>query len=125
MRNGHQRCANSREDSTLTTSTTTEERHARMPAGAIEETDCCVVGGGPAGAVLALLLARRGVRVTLLEAHKDFDREFRGNTVNPSVVEALARLGLVEGLLSSRTRRCAGSSSRLEIGARPSLTSRV
>ncbi|MBA4116914.1 MAG: FAD-dependent monooxygenase, partial [Rubrobacter sp.] len=49
--------------------------------------------------MLALLLARRGVRVTLLEAHKDFDREFRGNTVNPSILEALARLGLAGKLL--------------------------
>jgi len=65
----------------------------------VDDTDCCIVGGGPAGVVLALLLARRGVRVTLLEAHKDFDREFRGNTVNPSVMEALARLGLADKLL--------------------------
>ncbi|MDQ4063302.1 MAG: FAD-dependent oxidoreductase [Actinomycetota bacterium] len=81
----------------MTTSTATGERCKRTPV--IEETDCCVVGGGPAGVMLALLLARQGVRVTLLEAHKDFDREFRGNTVNPSVLEALARLGLAGKLL--------------------------
>jgi hypothetical protein len=28
--------------------------------------------------MLALLLARRGVRATLLETHRDFDRDFRG-----------------------------------------------
>ena len=50
--------------------------------------------------MLALLLVRRGVQVTLLEAHKDFDREFRGNTINPSVMEALARLGIAEKLLT-------------------------
>ena len=44
--------------------------------------------------MLALLLARRGVRVTLLEAHRDFEREFRGNTLNPAALETLARLGL-------------------------------
>jgi 2-polyprenyl-6-methoxyphenol hydroxylase-like FAD-dependent oxidoreductase len=58
--------------------------------------------------MLGLLLARQGVRVTLLEAHRDFEREFRGNTINPGVMEILARLGLVEGILKLRhaeTRR--------------------
>jgi 2-polyprenyl-6-methoxyphenol hydroxylase-like FAD-dependent oxidoreductase len=49
--------------------------------------------------MLSLLLARWGVRVTLLEAHQDFDREFRGNTINPSALEILARLGLARGVL--------------------------
>ena len=42
------------------------------------ETTCCVVGAGPAGAVLAYMLARQGIDVTLLESHQDFDRDFRG-----------------------------------------------
>ncbi|WP_425160350.1 FAD-dependent oxidoreductase, partial [Candidatus Binatus sp.] len=37
-----------------------------------------IVGAGPAGALLAYLLARRGVAVTLLERQTDFSREFRG-----------------------------------------------
>jgi 2-polyprenyl-6-methoxyphenol hydroxylase-like FAD-dependent oxidoreductase len=61
-----------------------------------DETGC--VGGGPAGAVLALLLARKGVRVTLLEAHEDFDRDFRGDTLHPSVLELMDELGLAERL---------------------------
>lgn len=60
------------------------------------------MGGGPAGLTLALLLARRGVSVTLLEAHRDFDRDFRGNTINPSAMEVLARLGLERRLLGLR-----------------------
>ncbi len=39
-------------------------------------TTCCIVGG-PAGAVLALLLARHAIPVTLLEAHLNFERAFR------------------------------------------------
>ena len=34
--------------------------------------------------------------VTLLEMHKDFDREFRGDTVHPSTLEILDQLGLAE-----------------------------
>jgi 2-polyprenyl-6-methoxyphenol hydroxylase-like FAD-dependent oxidoreductase len=57
-------------------------------------------GGGPGGAVLALLLARKGIDVTLLEAHKDFDRDFRGDTLHPSVLEIMDELGLAERLLN-------------------------
>jgi 2-polyprenyl-6-methoxyphenol hydroxylase-like FAD-dependent oxidoreductase len=59
-----------------------------------ERTTCCVVGGGPAGMVLALLLARSGVDVTVLEKHGDFLRDFRGDTVHPSTLALLDDLGL-------------------------------
>ncbi len=65
----------------------------------VDHTNCCVVGGGPAGVVLALLLARRGVKTILLEAHRDFDRDFRGDTLFPSVMEIMAQLGLADRLL--------------------------
>jgi 2-polyprenyl-6-methoxyphenol hydroxylase-like FAD-dependent oxidoreductase len=65
----------------------------------VRQTGCIIVGGGPGGAMLALLLARRGVEVTLLEAHKDFDRDFRGDTIHPSVLQILDEIGLAERLL--------------------------
>ena len=65
----------------------------------VQQTTCCIVGGGPAGVVLALLLARQGIGVMLLEAHKDFDRDFRGDTIHPSVMEIMEELGLAERLL--------------------------
>ena len=65
----------------------------------VQQTGCCIVGGGPAGAVLALLLARKNIPVMLLEVHKDFDREFRGDTLHPSVMEIMEQLGLADKLL--------------------------
>ncbi len=65
----------------------------------VQTTDCCIVGGGPGGVVLALLLARQGISVMLLEAHKDFDRDFRGDTIHPSVMEIMEELGLSTALL--------------------------
>ncbi len=64
-----------------------------------QTVDCCIVGGGPAGVVLALLLARQGIAVALLEAHRDFDRDFRGDTLQPSTLEIMAEMGLAERLL--------------------------
>jgi 2-polyprenyl-6-methoxyphenol hydroxylase-like FAD-dependent oxidoreductase len=63
------------------------------------DTDCCIVGGGPAGAVLALLLARQGIRVTLLEAHHDFDRDFRGDVLQPAALDLMGQMGLAERVL--------------------------
>jgi 2-polyprenyl-6-methoxyphenol hydroxylase-like FAD-dependent oxidoreductase len=59
-----------------------------------EETTCLVAGGGPAGMVLALLLARAGVKVTVMEKHADFLRDFRGDTVHASTLRLLDELGL-------------------------------
>jgi 2-polyprenyl-6-methoxyphenol hydroxylase-like FAD-dependent oxidoreductase len=65
----------------------------------IQHTTCCIVGAGPAGMLLALLLARRGIPVTLLEAHLDFDRNFRGDTLHPALLEILDEIGLAQRLL--------------------------
>ena len=75
-----------------------------------ERTTCAIVGGGPAGMVLALLLARAGVEVTLLEKHADFLRDFRGDTVHPSTLALLDELGLWD-------RFAAMPQSRVEQGA--------
>ncbi|MCB5280685.1 Anhydrotetracycline monooxygenase [Arthrobacter sp. ES1] len=61
---------------------------------AMETTGCVVVGGGPAGMMLGLLLSRAGVRVTVLEKHADFFRDFRGDTVHASTIRLIDELGL-------------------------------
>jgi 2-polyprenyl-6-methoxyphenol hydroxylase-like FAD-dependent oxidoreductase len=80
----------------------TEKHEKTNDVRDVKRTTCCIVGGGPGGAVLALLLARAGVDVTLLEAHPDFDREFRGDTLHPSVMEIMDQLGLADRLLELR-----------------------
>lgn len=68
------------------------------PANTMTAT-VCIVGGGPAGITLAFLLARQGIRVTLLEAGKDFDRDFRGDALSPGVLEIIHEIGLAQELL--------------------------
>ena len=53
-----------------------------------------ITGAGPAGASLAHVLASRGIAVTLIERQRDFAREFRGDGLMPSGVDALAQMGL-------------------------------
>lgn len=60
---------------------------------------CCIVGGGPAGMVLGFLLARAGIDVAVLEKHKDFLRDFRGDTIHPSTLELMFELGLLDEFL--------------------------
>lgn len=67
----------------------------------IEKTSVrgCIAGGGPAGITLGFLLARAGVEVLVLEKHKDFFRDFRGETIHPSTLELMHELGLLEEFL--------------------------
>ena len=69
------------------------------PTGGRATEPCVVVGGGPGGMMLAYLLARCGVDVTLLESQRDFDRDFRGDSLHPYTLELLDSLDLAEPLL--------------------------
>jgi 2-polyprenyl-6-methoxyphenol hydroxylase-like FAD-dependent oxidoreductase len=63
------------------------------------ETRCCIAGGGPAGMMLGFLLARMGVEVVVLEKHRDFLRDFRGDTIHPSTLDVMYELGLLDEFL--------------------------
>jgi 2-polyprenyl-6-methoxyphenol hydroxylase-like FAD-dependent oxidoreductase len=64
-----------------------------------ERFTCCVTGGGPAGMMLGVLLARIGVKVCVLEKHKDFFRDFRGDTIHPSTLRMMEDLGWLTDFL--------------------------
>jgi 2-polyprenyl-6-methoxyphenol hydroxylase-like FAD-dependent oxidoreductase len=57
-----------------------------------------IVGAGPAGMMLAYQLASNGLAVRVLERHKDFEREFRGEFAQPSLLDALEQLGVLAAL---------------------------
>lgn len=61
-----------------------------------EHYQAIVVGGGPAGALLAYLLAKYGVKVLLIERQNDFAREFRGEGLSPSGQAMFDEAGLWE-----------------------------
>lgn len=58
--------------------------------------DVIVVGAGPVGFLTALGLARKGIRVTLLEAERGINNAPRAAIYFPTTVEIIDRLGLLE-----------------------------
>jgi 2-polyprenyl-6-methoxyphenol hydroxylase-like FAD-dependent oxidoreductase len=69
------------------------------------DVDVCIVGGGPAGMLLANLLAERGMRILVLEKSSDFEREFRGEVLQPRFMRALAQVGLDDFILQQAHER--------------------
>jgi len=50
--------------------------------------------------MLALLLGRAGVDVTILESHGNFDRDFRGDTVHPATLDVLKEFGIADEVMA-------------------------
>jgi len=103
----------------MTTGIQAEGRRHKGGIGEVPEVrraDCCVVGCGPAGALLGLLLARAEVRVLVLEKHEDFLRDFRGDTLHPSIMEIMDGLGLADRLLELPHAKTAKVEARVPSG---------
>jgi choline dehydrogenase-like flavoprotein len=65
------------------------------------QSDVVIVGGGTAGSTLALILARRGAIVTVLERQRDYADRVRGEYVHPWGVAEAHQLRLVDILLAA------------------------
>jgi 2-polyprenyl-6-methoxyphenol hydroxylase-like FAD-dependent oxidoreductase len=76
-----------------------------------------VIGGGPAGSVAALLLARRGWAVTLIEQHRFPRDKVCGECLSALGADVLRRAGLFEELLQRRPVRLARTSLHAPSGA--------
>ena len=64
-----------------------------------DQTSVLVAGAGPVGMTAALLMARGGVQVTVLEAGETLAGESRASTFHPPSLEMLDELGVLEPLM--------------------------
>ncbi|MER8043830.1 FAD-dependent monooxygenase [Streptomyces sp. NPDC094032] len=98
----------------------------------VAETDVVIVGAGPTGLVLAIDLARRGVRALLVEKADRLFPGSRGKGIQPRSQEVLDDLGALGGILAAgspypRMRAWEGAERRGEwdMMARSEPTERV
>jgi 3-(3-hydroxy-phenyl)propionate hydroxylase len=59
-----------------------------------------VAGGGPVGSVAALLLARAGIPVTVIERAQDVVIDYRASTFHPPTLDLLERSGIAAALVA-------------------------
>jgi flavin-dependent dehydrogenase len=88
----------------------------------VEQRDVVIVGGGPAGAALAIGLARRGRDVLVLERAPAWRWRACGVFTSPVTVRALARLGLGEIELAAVARPLPAMRVETPVGTRFRLT---
>jgi len=67
------------------------------------DTDVLVIGAGPTGLMLAIVLARRGVRVRLVDRKTGPTRESRAVVLQARTLEIYDQLGLAERMTAAST----------------------
>ncbi|KAI0012444.1 FAD binding domain-containing protein [Xylariaceae sp. FL0662B] len=71
----------------------------RETHGLRHSSEVCVIGAGPAGLMLAVLLARFGVNVEVLDERADQTLAGRADGLQPKTIETLRQLRLADSLL--------------------------
>lgn len=64
-----------------------------------KQTQVIIAGAGPVGCVAALILARAGISVQILEAEADLISDLRASTFHPPTLDMLAELGITPALI--------------------------
>jgi len=64
------------------------------------EKHVIITGAGPVGCVSTLILAKAGVRVTLLEAESELPLDMRASTFHPPTLDMLDELGVVQEVIN-------------------------
>lgn len=59
------------------------------------------MGAGPAGLIIALLLAQKGIRTTVLEKSAELDRNPRASFYSSPTIHELRRAGLMEDIMKN------------------------
>jgi 2-polyprenyl-6-methoxyphenol hydroxylase-like FAD-dependent oxidoreductase len=70
----------------------------------VADADVAIIGAGLAGAGAAITLARRGVRVVLIDPRETYQACFKAEKIEPDQAELLRKFGLLEGVLPFASR---------------------